>query len=648
MTYLTVQEVAELAGCCAEIIKRKARNDEWSVERETNSRKRMVYKFPLNSLPDDIRRRYYSRLRGGTVNMLPVDGKEIEKFTDKEREQIRLWTGLIERWQQSRAAFDKKTDADKYFVNAVKLERGPMFPISEDTLYRKWRAYKNGDLNGLIDKRGGYTKGKSSIPDDVWSYFIYVYLDERKLPVKQCYDLALQFAKENCPECVDDIPCYVTFMRRLEKEIPKATVIAARDGDKACADRAAPYINRLYDELMPNDYWIADNHTLDIISRYDNGSGTHRLSLTAFIDARSGVMVGWNLTDNPNSQSTVLALRNAIMRFGIPKKVYFDNGSEFLTHDLAGRGHRKRKNSDLINQPPPVFARLGMIMTNAIVRNAKAKPIERTFGTFKGTFSRSFKTYCGGNVTERPEQLKHILKGEYVPTDSEIKKIISEFLDGIYNVGNYGGKVASDRGKRRIDVWNEHIKEVRRPVNVDDLNLMLLRSSRVQTVKRNGVTLTVAGEKLDYWDSETWKLLGEKVYLRYDPDDLSEVRIYEAESDRYIRTLPLSVETTIKFDADAADVALAQKKVHEVHKAIKKSVKEYKERLSPDKRIDILDMQIRRAHEGKSEFEIKEPSVIVPVISGERKDELKKAVGETTPVIIDINRMNANASKRKE
>ena len=68
--------------------------------------------------------------------MLPVDGKEIEKFTDKEREQIRLWTGLIERWQQSRAAFDKKTDADKYFVNAVKLERGPMFPISEDTIYR--------------------------------------------------------------------------------------------------------------------------------------------------------------------------------------------------------------------------------------------------------------------------------------------------------------------------------------------------------------------------------------------------------------------------------------------------------------------------------------------------------------------------------
>lgn len=648
MTYLTVQEVAELAGCSGRQIKRYALNGEWSAEVVCNEKNRPQYRFPLDSLPEDIRRRYWGKLKSGTTRHMVSDGAELEKFSEKEREQIRLWTALIERWQESRAAFDKKTDADRYFVNAVKLEKGPMFPISEDTLYRKWRAYKSGDLNGLIDKRGGYTKGKSSIPEEVWNYFVYIYLDERKLPIKQCYELTKQYVKENCPEFASEMPHYVTFMRRLEKEIPKATVIAARDGDKACADRATPYINRLYDELEPNDYWIADNHTLDIISQYDNGSGKHRLSLTAFIDARSGVMVGWNLTDNPNSQSTILALRNAILRFGIPKKVYFDNGSEFLTHDLAGRGHRKRKSDDIISNPPPVFARLGMTMVNAIVRNAKAKPIERTFGTFKGTFSRSFKTYCGGNVTERPEQLKHILKGDAVPTDSELKAVISDFLDGIYNVGEYGGKVSADKGKRRIDVWNERITQIRKPINEDDLNLMLLRSSRVQSVKRNGVTLNIAGEKLEYWDNETWKMLGNKVYLRYDPDDLTSVRIYEAESDKFIRTLPLSADTTIKFDADNADVALAQKKVHEVHKAIKKSVKDYKERLSPEKRIDILDMQIRRARDGKGEFEIKSPNVIVPVISGERKESFKKVAGGTVPVVIDINRMNANASKRKE
>jgi len=60
------------------------------------------------------------------------------------------------------------------------------------------------------------------------------------------------------------------------------------------------------------------------------------------IPCLSCVLVGWNLTEQPDSHSTLLALRHAIKRFGVPKSVYFDNGSEFLTHDIGGRGHRAR------------------------------------------------------------------------------------------------------------------------------------------------------------------------------------------------------------------------------------------------------------------------------------------------------------------
>lgn len=647
MTYLTTREVAELAGCSERIIRKKADNGEVYSDIDVSSKGTKKYLFPVDKLPEDIRRRYYERIRleSGTVN---VPGKALDELTEDEREQVKLWTDILKRWQSTRCQCEKKAEADRMFVAMIKLERGPMFAISEETLYRKWKAYKNGDITALIDKRGGHTKGQSSIPEDVWNYFLYVYLDERQLPKKQCYELAIEWAKENCPECVPNMPCYMTFLRRVEREIPKAIDIAGRQGEKALNDRAAPYINRIYDDLLPNDYWIADNHTLDVISRYDDKDTTHRLHLTAFIDARSGVMVGWNLTDNPSSQSTILALRKAILRFGIPKKVYFDNGSEFLTHDLAGRGHRKRKSNQDDLTPPPVFARLGIEMVNAIVRNAKAKPIERTFGTFKGTISRCFATYCGGNVTERPEALKLTLKNGQIPTDSTMNEYVSELLDGLYNTGEYNGKVAKDKGKRRIDVWNEYIQEIRKPVSQDDLNLMLMRSTRVQTVKRNGVFLNISGEKLEYWDDETWKLLGEKVYVRYDPENLSSVRIYEAENDRFIKVLPLSLETSIKFDADNEDIALAQEKVRTVHKAIKNNLKEYRSRLSPEKRIDMLDMQLRRAYAGKGEFIIREPNVVVPITSGEMQVQ-SKAVGESNaPVIIDINRMNRNAQKRNK
>ncbi len=649
MTYLTTSEVAELAGCEITKIKRMVKSGKLQADISKNEHNRIKYLFLLDALPSDIKQRYYAKMKTETTSA-PIESRRLEEFTDKEREQIKLWSDILERWQSSRNCWSgNKTEADRHFISMIKLEKGPYFAISEKTLYRKWEAYKKGDIESLIDKRGGSTKGQSSIPQEVWDYFLFVYLDERQLPKKQCYDLAIEWAQENCPECVPGMPSYVTFLRRIDKEVPKAVDIAGRFGDKACADRAAPYITRIYDTLLPNDYWIADNHTLDVISRYDGSETTHRLHLTAFIDARSGVMVGWNLTDNPCSQSTVLALRKAILRFGIPKKVYFDNGSEFLTHDIAGRGHRRRKSQEGMIEPPPIFVRLGIEMTNAIVKNAKAKPIERTFSTFKGTISRLFETFCGGNVLERPENLKLTLKNGKIPTDGNLNEQIAELIDGVYNVGAYGGQVAKDRGKRRIDVWNEHIQTIRKPKNADDLNLMLMRSSRVQTVKRNGVCINISGEKLEYWDEDTWKLLGEKVYVRYDPEDLSKVRIYEAETDRFIKELPLSLETSILFDADNEDVALAQQKVRKAHKAIKANLKEYKTRLPAAQRIDMLDMQLRRAHAGKNEFNIKEPSVVIPVLSGEKNEPELRAVagGDKTPVVIDINRMNQNASRRK-
>lgn len=649
MTYLTTSEVAELAGCTERRMQQKVKNGEFKNVIISSENSRKQYLVPLESLPKGIKQKYYARLKAENASLAPAPAKKLEEFTKKEREQIKLWVDILERWQGSRNCWTgNKAEADAHFISMMKLEKGEFFAISLKTLYRKWEAYKNGDLEGLTERRGGSNKGKSSIPGEVWDYFVFLYLDERQLPKKQCYELALQWAKENCPECVPDMPSYITFLRRIEKEIPKAVDIAGRFGDKACADRAAPYITRIYDTLMPNDYWIADNHTLDVISKYDGSETTHRLHLTAFIDARSGVMVGWNLTDNPCSASTILALRKAILRFGIPKKVYFDNGSEFLTHDIAGRGHRKRKSQEGLIEPPPIFVRLGIEMTNAIVKNAKAKPIERTFSTFKGTISRLFETFCGGNVLERPENLKLTLKNGKIPTDSSLSAQIDELIDGVYNVGAYGGQVAKDKGKRRIDVWNEYIEAIRKPKNEDDLNLMLMRSTRVQTVKRNGVCLNISGEKLEYWDENTWKLLGEKVYVRYDPENLNEVRIYEAETDRFICVLPLSLETSILFDADNSDVALAQQKVRKAHKAIKASLKEYKTKLPAAQRIDMLDMQLRKAHSGKAEFYIKEPAVVVPVLSGEDTERQLKAVGgESSAVVIDINKMNRNAQKRR-
>ena len=294
-----------------------------------------------------------------------------------------------------------------------------------------------------------------------------------------------------------------------------------RDGEKAFRDRCVPYIMRMYDKLEANDCWIADNHTFDIISL--DGKTKHRLYLTAFLDAKSRVLTGWNITDSPTSQSTVLALRHGIMRFGIPKCIYVDNGREFLNFDVGGKGHRTRASDANKSNPTTIFKRLGIEMRNAIVRNARAKPIERTFCTVKNQFSKLWEGFCGGTILERPESLKRRIKNGEIPCDYEVREALDVWIDGEFNCQEYGGSEPQFKGKSRIDVWNSTITSVRK-ASESDLNLMLMRSTRKQQIKRNGVQITFRGEQIWYMHPEqTIMNLKHEVYVRYDPADLRTV-----------------------------------------------------------------------------------------------------------------------------
>lgn len=120
-------------------------------------------------------------------------------------------------------------------------------------------------------------------------------------------------------------------------------------------------------------------------------------------------------------------------------------------------------------------------MTNALPRNAQAKIIEREFRNF--TFlSRLFDGYCGSNVVAKPEKLKHKLKAGNIPTDGELTQVINEMIDGYFNMQPYNGKVVADRGKAKMQVYVDHLPQTVRRAAPDDLYLLMMRSTRAQTV----------------------------------------------------------------------------------------------------------------------------------------------------------------------
>lgn len=642
---LTAKQVAEVKGCSFQYVQKIIKDGKLKAEEVLNEKNRKTYMVPLEELDEELQQKWYQMMLDSPP--VEVEQKEesdpiaIDAFSEAERQEMDFWIGLVEQWQQYRTkpGVTNKVDVDEKFVVLCNLEY-PDKQISLDILYRKWRAIKDDDPSGLIDKRGKWKKGMSSIDETIWQAFLYFYLDQSQHPIKKCLEYTKMWAQEKRPDLYPDIPSYSAFYRRLGNDLPEGVKVLGREGHKAYNDRCAPYIRRIYEDIASNEWWIADNHTFDVMVRDKNGN-IHRPYLTAFLDARSGIFTGFYITYNPSSEATLIALRKGILEYGIPDNIYVDNGREFLTFDIGGLGHRKKKPKDGEEkfEPPGVFKRLGIEMTNAIVRNAKAKIIERRFCDVKNDLSRLFETYTGGTVVEKPERLKFVLKKGEIYSDEEFEEYVEAVLVWYFNMMPYNGAVTADQGKTKMDVFNEHLHK-KRTATAEELNLMLMRSTRPQKVTRRGVHLDVGGGRIDFWNDDFVHLyLDKKVYFRYDPEDLSSVRIYDLE-DRYIMSVPADNEAVLSYNASKDDVKAAMAKT----RRLERIAREYKENaiLAETDRITAMELVLKQAERNKQTYKGKADPTILEVQRADEEPIYQKVVGGA-----DLDVMNRNAAKRR-
>lgn len=636
MDAVTINELVSIKGCSKPYIQKQIKKGIYQPIKIKNSRNKEINAIPVDQLSEDERIALYKQRGIIQTNKTVEYVSQLEEMTAEEREECAFWERTLKDWQlvRNNPAVKSKVQTDELFVTKMKLEH-PEINISTDILYRKYKYLKNGNLKGLIDRRGKAKKGITKIDEWVWQVFLSFYLDQAKHPIRKCYKYTMLYTQQEKPELVDDIPAYCTFTRHVKQDIADSIKVLGRDGEKAFDDRCAPYIKRTYDNMESNDYWIGDNHTIDVI--VGDGEKTFRLYLTAFMDARSGIITCIYLTDTPSSQASIYSLRRGIKKYGIPKNVYLDNGKEFLTFDFGGLGHRQKKSTKDRFSPPPIFERLGIKMVNARVRNAKAKIIERRFLDFKNSVSRLFSTYTGGNVVEKPEILKVELKKNNIPDRQLFIKEIEEMIEYYLNFEPYNGAVLADKGKRKIDVYQENLR-TKITATDEDLYLMMLRSTREQKVTRRGVHLNIGNTKIDYFNNELiMQMLNKEVYLRYDPDDLSTVRVYDLK-DRFIMEVQADNTAVLEYGASKEDVKAAIAKTKALKKATKEAIKG--SIISNIDRNTALELVLKEVEENKK-AEIPKANIELVALKNE-----EKALLYQMPVV-DLEKMNENAIKRK-
>ena len=99
------------------------------------------------------------------------------------------------------------------------------------------------------------------------------------------------------------------------------------------------------------------------------------------------------------------------------------------------------------------------------------------------------------------------------------------------------------------------------------------------------------------------------------------------------------------LESDTDRLAEANEKLANVRKSVKQYAKDMFANMRPDTKIDILDLQIRKAHR-LTEGTLIEQSNLVEVRRFEEKT-LHAATGTDSAVVIDIDRMNRNGERRK-
>jgi hypothetical protein len=650
LIYLSVKEVADLKGYSQRYIKMLVADGSLKSEVSVNQNNRKKYLIPISELTTHEQLKYYKshnieipdELLAGRKPKVQHPHKEFDEFTAEQREEIAEWIRILNAWDEYCAKSKlKKVPATEKFVQLQKVAN-PELNISKGILYRKKAALKADDLAGLIDNRGSWKKGTSSIPDVAWECFLYFYLDEAQHPIQACIDYTRMWLEKEAPQYLP-LPDYSSFYRKVQTAISKPLEIMGREGMKAFQDRCGTYIRRTYEGMVSNEWWIADNHTFDVQTKGKDG-GLHRLYLTAFFDARSGIFTGCYVTDAPSSQATLIALRKGILKYGIPQNIYVDNGREFLTRDVGGLGHRQKKSTKNEFNPPPVFERLGIKMTNAIVRNAKAKIIERRFKDVKDRLSRLFPTYTGGNVIERPERLKKVIKdSDNIPTDDDFTKAVEDILQYYFNEQPYSGAVSADSGKTRMQVYKENLHE-KRIASEYDLNLMLMRSTRSQKVGRRGVHITVAGEQIDYFNDELKaNYFGQSVYCRYDPENMSTVRVYDLK-DNYLMTVPADNEAVREYGASKDKLAAAIRKTKSFEKLTAQQLKATA--ITSLGKKTALELVLATAETNKEKAEEFQPKVI-SVHRADEPSDMQMAVGQNNIVKIDKAKMIRNLEQRQ-
>ena len=274
-------------------------------------------------------------------------------MTDEEKNQIGLIRyGLI----ADLVSGVYKGSLNEFFLSKagdITFYDGTIKKVSADTIERWYYAYKKRGFEGIKPKSRNDCGRYRKLDDEVMSIISHYVENHPRLPATAIYDELIKNGYITQDEIsVSTLSRYVSRIKNKSYIIDHAEV-------------------KRYEAEHINDIWCCDT---TYSFKLTVGNEKKRMFIVGIIDDASRMIVGTDVFFNDNYVNFMSVLKQAVKKYGKPKKLNLDNGAPY-----------KNKQLDLL------AARVGIsLFHNKPYYGAGKAKIERWFRTMKDHFMANY------------------------------------------------------------------------------------------------------------------------------------------------------------------------------------------------------------------------------------------------------------------
>ncbi len=395
--------------------------------------------------------------------------------------------------------------------------------------YASLRRYaRRLQTDGNVDRRGrggaGPAPAGPTCTPAAWDYFCALWLTPQQRTVALCWEITrVESARRGWAW-----PALRTIQLRVQRELPAFHADYYRLGPTAWARQHSPRIQRDLSPIRPNERWVGDHARFDFLCLDEQGRPV-RPWLTAWQEQRSRLLVGWQITTRPDSNTIIAAFRAGVLQYGAPAEVIIDNGKDYRAAGFSGGKARKIDRTKA--KCASVLGRLDVRARFCIPFEPGSKAIESWFGTLHERYDKLHDSYCGRDPQHRPEDLYARLRrgGVELPTLPTVRQTFARYVAAFHQRPHSGDGMAGQCPQHVFDHCDPLPRRTLPRAQLDEL----LKKTVVVKVSKRGVRYQ--GVYYGQGEARLRTLHGQQVQLALDPEHAEYVDVRDLQGRHLLR-----------------------------------------------------------------------------------------------------------------